>query len=96
MKSIVRRDTGEDWKEYVTRLMHEEDAIRADEEPTDEELRRFDKRRKNKRVSNDEWVSTTDPESRITRMKDGTSASGIQGRARGGSGERIRAGSDGA
>jgi transposase len=67
-----RRDTGEDWKAYVRRLMHETDAIAADEEPTDEELRRFDKRRKNKRVSNEEWVSTTDSESRITRMKDGT------------------------
>lgn len=72
MKSIVRRDTGEDWKAYVRRLMHEAGAIAANEEPTDEQLRRFDKRRKNKRVSNEEWVSTTDPESRITRMKDGT------------------------
>jgi transposase len=72
MKSIIRRDTGEDWKEYVKRLMHEEGALGSDEEPTDEELRRFDKSRKNKRVSNDQWVSTTDAESRITRMKDGT------------------------
>lgn len=46
MKSIVRRDTGEDGKAYVRRLMHEAGVIAADEEPTDEELRRFDKRRK--------------------------------------------------
>jgi transposase len=71
MKSIVRRDTGEDWKEYVTRLMKEDGTIQADEEPTDEEVRRYDKRRKNKRVSNEEWVSESDPESRITQMKDG-------------------------
>jgi transposase len=71
MKSIVRRDTGEDWKEYVTRLMREEGAIEAEHEPSDEEIRRFDKKRKNKRVSNDEWVSPTDSESRITQMKDG-------------------------
>ena len=51
MKSIVRRDTGEDWKQYVTRLMREEGAIEADHEPTDEEIRRFDKERKNKKVS---------------------------------------------
>jgi len=70
MKSIVRRDTGEDWKQYVTRLMQEEGVIAADVQPTDEELRRFDKRRK-KKVSNDEWVSKTDPASRITKMKDG-------------------------
>jgi len=71
MKSIVRRDTGEDWKEYVLRLMREEGAIEPDHEPSDEEIRRFDKKRKNKRVSNDEWVSPSDPESRITQMKDG-------------------------
>jgi transposase len=71
MKSIVRRDTGEDWKQYVTRLMHEEEAIEPEHEPTDEEVRRFDQKRKNKKVSNDEWVSQSDPESRITQLKDG-------------------------
>ena len=34
-------------------------------------MRRFDKKRKNKKVSNDEWESPTDPDSRITQMKDG-------------------------
>jgi len=71
MKSIVRRDTGEDWKEYVTRLMREEGVIEVKEQPTDEEIRRYDKGRKNKKVSNTEWVSKTDPESRIAQMKDG-------------------------
>src|SRR6266853_1739319 len=71
MKSIVRRDTGEDWKEYVTRLMKEEGVIAKEHEPTDEEVRRYDKQRKNKKVSNEEWVSESDPESRITQMKDG-------------------------
>ena len=69
MKSIVRRDTGEDWNEYLRRLMKEREGA---ENPTDEELRRFDKQRKDKRVSNEEWVSATDPDSRITKMKDGT------------------------
>jgi transposase len=71
MKSIVRRDTGEDWSEYVTRLMREEGLIDPDDQPTAEELRRYDKKRKKKKVSNDEWVSETDPDSRITQMKDG-------------------------
>ena len=71
MKSIVRRDTGEDWNAYVTRLMREDGAIQPDELPTDEDLRRYDKQRKNKRVSNDQWQSPSDPESRITKMKDG-------------------------
>ena len=73
MKSIVRKDTGEDWKEYLTRLMQEAGLIDEDDDPpSDEELRKFDKGRKNKQVSNDEWMSPNDPESRITRMKDGT------------------------
>jgi transposase len=71
MKSIVRRDTGEDWKQYVTRLMKEEGVIEKDHKPTDEEVRRFDKQRKNKKVSNEDWVSKSDPESQITQMKDG-------------------------
>jgi transposase len=71
MKSIVRRDTGEDWQQYVTRLMWEDGTIEPDQEPTDEEVRRYDKKRKNKRVSNEEWMSPGDPESRITQLKDG-------------------------
>lgn len=71
MKSIVRKDTGEDWKAYVTRLMREEGAIDEQDEPTDEEIRRFDKGRKNKQVSNTEWHSPTDPDSRIAKLKDG-------------------------
>jgi transposase len=71
MKSIVRRDTGEDWKEYVARLMKEEGVIEKDHKPTDEEIRRYDKQRKNKKVSNEEWVSESDPQSQITQMKDG-------------------------
>jgi hypothetical protein len=68
MKSIVRRDTGEDWNEYLRRLLKEQQGI---ENPTDEELRRFDRQRKDKRVPNDEWVSSTDPQSRIAKTKDG-------------------------
>jgi transposase len=66
MKAIVRKDTGEDWKEYLKRLAAEEGI----EDPTDEDLRRFDKKRP-KKVSNKEWESPTDPDSRITKMKDG-------------------------
>jgi transposase len=68
MKSIVRRDTGEDWNEYLRRLMKEREGV---EDPADEDLRRFDRTRKDKRVSNEEWVSKTDPDSRIAKMKNG-------------------------
>lgn len=67
MKSIVRRDTGDAWKEYVRQLAAEEGVEIED----DDDLRRFDKKRKNKKVSNKDWKSATDPDSRIMRMKDG-------------------------
>lgn len=70
MESIIRRDTGEDWQEYVTRLMWEEGVIEPDEQPSDEDLRRFDKGRKDNKVSNVEWVSETDPAACIAKMKD--------------------------
>jgi transposase len=72
MKSIIRKDTGEDWQQYLTTLMRESGAIGPDDAPTVEELKRFDKSRKNKTVSNDEWESPVDPDSRIAKMKDGT------------------------
>lgn len=72
MKSIVRKDTGEDWNEYLRRLMQEQGLIEEGQEPTAEDLRRFDKGRKGKKVSNVEWESSTDPDSRITQMKDST------------------------
>lgn len=72
MKSIVRRDTGEDWRTYVIGLMREQGVVQANEEPTEEEVRRFDKKRQGKKVSNEDWESPTDPDASITRMKDGT------------------------
>ena len=66
MKSIVRRDSGEGWKKYIKRLA-EEAGI---ESPSEEDARRLDRKRK-KRVSNKDWESKTDPESRVMKMKDG-------------------------
>ena len=42
------------------------------ETPTAEDLIRMDRNRTGKRLSNEEWVSETDPEARIARMQDGT------------------------
>ena len=67
MKTIVRKDTGEDWNEYIGKLAKEAGL----EDPTAEELRRFDRKRKGKKVSNDDWTSPSDPDSRIAKMKDG-------------------------
>jgi transposase len=72
MKSIVRRDTGEDWKEYVTRLMREEGVIGPAENPSQAEVLRYDRKRKGKTVSNADWKSEIDEDAKIARMKDGT------------------------
>ena len=72
MKSIVRKETGEDWKEYVTGLMREQGVIGPDDVPGIDDLKRFDKSRPGKKVSNDDWESPSDPDSRIAKMKDGT------------------------
>mgnify|MGYP001051674043 CR=1 FL=1 len=68
MKTIVRKESGEDWKGYVRQLAAEAGV----EINNDEDLRKFDKKRKNKKVSNDDWESPTDPDARISKMKDGT------------------------
>jgi transposase len=68
LKTIVRRDSGDDWKAYLRKLAAEAGI----EDPSDEELRRFDQQRKNKKVSNEDWVSPSDPDSKIAKMKDGT------------------------
>lgn len=67
MKNIVRKESGEDWKEYVRRLAAEEGVIIED----DDDLRRFDRKRKSKKVSNKDWESSSDKDSRIAKMKDG-------------------------
>jgi transposase len=68
MKSIVRKDSGQDWKEYLRALAKAEGM----ENPTAEDLVRLDRKRKGKKVSNDDWESPSDPDARIAKMKDGT------------------------
>jgi transposase len=66
MRSIVRRDTGESYMEYLRRL-----AAEAGLDGADDAVRRMDRKRK-KKTSNDEWVNPHDPEAEVTKMKDGT------------------------
>lgn len=72
MKSIVRKDSGDDWEEYLKKLA----AAEGRELKSKAELIRFDKERNKKdggkKVSNDDWQSPSDPEARIAKMKDGT------------------------
>lgn len=66
MRSIVRRDTGETYEEFLTRLA-KASGIKT---PTRQALARLDRRRK-KKGANAEWASPADPDARITKMKDG-------------------------
>jgi transposase len=66
MRSIVRRDTGEGYHEYLKGLA----KAAGIENPTREQLARFDRKRK-KKTSNEDWRHPHDPDARITKMKDG-------------------------
>ena len=67
MRSIVRRDTGKDYETFV-RGLAEASGVKT---PTREELVRFDRKRKPKKMSNEEWVNPHDPDAKITKLKDG-------------------------
>ena len=67
MRSIVRRDNGQSYQEFLTELARQSGI----ETPTREDLARIDRKRK-KKGSNEEWVSATDADARIAKMKDGS------------------------
>ena len=66
MRSIVRRDSGESYEEFLRQLA-QESGIST---PTREQLAKLDRKRA-KKGSNDDWVNPHDPEAEITKMKDG-------------------------
>ena len=66
MKSIVRRDDGRSYNEFLTDLA----TASGIETPTREDLSRVDRKRK-KKGSNKDWVNPNDPDAKITKMKDG-------------------------
>src|SRR5881227_3581002 len=67
LRAIVRRDTGEGYREMLERLARESGIAT----PTAEDLVRLDRKRKGKTLSNAEWESPTDPNARIAKLKDG-------------------------
>ena len=67
LRAIVRRDSGEGYREMLERLAAESGIAT----PTAEDLIRLDRKRKGKRLSNAEWSSPTDPEARIAKLEDG-------------------------
>jgi transposase len=66
LRSIVRRDSGEKYEEFLVELA----KASGIETPTREDLARLDRNRARK-GSNQDWVNPNDPDARITKMKDG-------------------------
>jgi transposase len=66
MRSIVRRDTGESYEEFLRGLAKASGMVT----PAREQLARMDRKRK-KRMANEEWKSPSDGDARIAKMKDG-------------------------
>jgi transposase len=67
LRAIVRRDTGEGYRAMLERLAKASGIAT----PLAEDLIRLDRKRKGKRLSNEDWVSPSDPEARIAKLKDG-------------------------
>jgi transposase len=66
MRSIVRRDTGERYQEFLSGLAQASGIAT----PTREDLARLDRQRK-KKTSNQDWKYPRDPDAKIAKMKDG-------------------------
>ena len=66
MKSIVRRDDGRSYEEFLKDLAKSSGI----ETPTREDLARIDRKRK-KKGANADWYNPHDPDAKITKMKDG-------------------------
>ena len=67
LRSIVGRDSGETYGEMLRQMARESGV----ETPTIEDLVRLDRKRKGKKLSNEDWVSPSDGAAKIARMKDG-------------------------
>jgi transposase len=68
METIRHKETGESYQQYLKKIAAGEGLVEAKAN----ELRSFDKKRPDKSCSNDDWESPSDPEARITKMKDKT------------------------
>ena len=66
LRSIVRRDTGQKYEEFLTELA----KASGIESPTREDLAKLDRKRP-KQGSNQEWKNPNDPDAQITKRKDG-------------------------
>ncbi len=66
LKALIRRDSGHSYEQFLEELL----KAAGVKEPTAQDRRRMDKKRK-KKLSNKEWLNPHDPQARITKLKDG-------------------------
>ena len=80
LRTIVRRDSGETYREMLRKMAVESGV----ETPTNEDLIRLDRQRngrkgkQGKKFSNQDWISESDPDAKIMKMKDGTTHLGYK------------------
>src|SRR4051812_30084146 len=63
LRTIVRRDDGRTYREMLKQMARESGI----ETPSADDLVRIDRTRKGKKLSNEEWISRTDPEAKIAK-----------------------------
>jgi len=68
MRAIVRRETGQSYREFLTDLA----KASGMETPTAEDLAKFDRQRQGKKCSNEDWFNPHDPDAKVAKLKDGT------------------------
>ena len=68
LRTLQRKDSKQAYREFVEGLA----VASGVPTPTLAELAAFDRKRKGKTLSNQEWESPTDPDARVAKMKDGT------------------------
>ena len=69
MRALTHNISGKSYREYVKGLMAEDPNEPGD--PTPEDISRFDRRRKGKKLSNKHWRNPHNPDAKIAKMKDG-------------------------
>ncbi|MFC1895537.1 transposase [Thermodesulfobacteriota bacterium] len=69
MRALTHNISGKSHREYVKGLMAEDPD--EPDYPSPDDISRFDRRRKGKKLSNKHWINPHNQDAKITRMKDG-------------------------
>jgi transposase len=68
LEKLTRREDGKSYREYVGELAAEAEGIDPEDTAA---VAEFDRRRKDKKVNNEEWFSPNDPDAKLGPRKDG-------------------------